>query len=340
MTSLATARKADETEMKYNDIETARRTLDTEIAGLHQLKDLLDHSFEQAVETIQSMKTRKSGRLIITGMGKSGHIGQKMAATFASTGTPAYFVHPGEASHGDLGMVTEHDVVIAISNSGGAPELGDIIAYTRRFSIPLIAITSKSDSNLGKHSDTCLLLPQAKEACPNGLAPTTSTTMTIALGDCLAMALLARQGLTSDDFKVWHPGGKIGSKLMPVSDLMDSFDTLPFVEPTETMDHVIVVLTEKNMGCVIVSEDEKTAMGIITDGDLKRHMASDFLTRQAQQVMTRTPKTISGDTLAGEAIEVMLKKYGNPITSLLVVDNNDTLIGMLRLQTLLAAGVA
>lgn len=339
MTSLATARKGAET-MSYNDIETARQTLDTEIAGLQELKALMDESFGKAVETIQSMKDRKNGRLIITGMGKSGHIGQKMAATFASTGTPSYFVHPGEASHGDLGMVTENDVVIAISNSGGAPELGDIIAYTRRFSIPLIAVTSKRDSNLGKHSDICLLLPQAKEACPNGLAPTTSTTMTIALGDCLAMALLARQGLTSDDFKIWHPGGKIGSKLMPVSDLMDKVSDLPFVAPTDTMDHVIVVLAEKNMGCVIVSNDRKSVEGLITDGDLKRHMAPDFLTKQAGSIMTTNPKIIMDDTLAGEAIEIMLRKYGSPITSLLVTDEYGKLQGMLRLQTLLAAGVA
>ena len=336
MTSLATVN----TTMSVSDIDTAKATIDTEIEGLSQLKDLIDSTFEEAVNTIQTMKDRKSGRLIITGMGKSGHIGQKMAATFASTGTPAYFVHPGEASHGDLGMVTDNDVVIAISNSGGAPELGDIIAYTRRFSIPLIAITSKADSNLGKHSDTCLLLPQAKEACPNGLAPTTSTTMTIALGDCLAMALLARQGLSSDDFKIWHPGGKIGSKLMPVSDLMEPLDNLPFVEPDDTMDKVIVELAEKNMGCVIISENQTSYQGIITDGDLKRHMAPDFLTKTAKTIMTEKPKTISGDMLAGEAIEIMLKKYGTPITSLLVVNKDNNLIGMLRLQTLLSAGVA
>lgn len=340
MTFSVTAKIVNNKTMPYNDIETARKTLATEIAGLEQMKALLDGSFEQAVTIIQTMKDRKNGRLIVTGMGKSGHIGQKMAATFASTGTPAYFVHPGEASHGDLGMITENDVVIAISNSGGAPELGDIITYTRRFSIPLIGITSKEDSNLGKHSDICLLLPQAKEACPNGLAPTTSTTMTIAMGDCLAMALLARQGLTSDDFKIWHPGGKIGSKLLPISELMDRRENLPFVKPTDTMDHVILVLTEKNMGCVVVSSDHETADGIITDGDLKRHMAADFLTKQASVIMTENPKTIEGDTLAGEAIEIMLRRYGSPITSLLVVNSEGDLIGMLRLQILLSAGVA
>jgi len=339
MTSLPTA-KLDSTNTMTNDIQTAKDTLETEIIGLRKLAENIEESFVNAVETIQTMKDHGKGRLIVTGMGKSGHIGQKMAATFASTGTPSYFVHPGEASHGDLGMITQNDVVIAISNSGGAPELGDIIAYTRRFSIPLVALTSKADSNLGKHADIVLLLPQADEACPNGLAPTTSTTMTIAMGDCLAMALLARQGLSSEDFKVWHPGGKLGSKLMPISEIMDPLDALPFVAPTDTMDQVILTLTEHNVGCVIVSPNQKTVDGLITDGDLKRHMGPDFLTREAQIVMTQNPKTISGDVLAGAAIEIMLHKYKSPITSLLVVDDKGDLIGMLRLQALLAAGVA
>lgn len=321
-----------------NDLQVAKDTIKTEIDGLQQLANSIDDNFVQAIEKIQVMKDAGKGRLIITGMGKSGHIGQKIAASFASTGTPSYFVHPGEASHGDLGMITNHDVVIAISNSGGAPELSDIIGYTRRFSIPLIAITSKAESNLGKHADINLLLPQADEACPNGLAPTTSTTMTLTLGDCLAMALLARQGLTSDDFKVWHPGGKLGQKLLPVSELMDT--DLPFVLPTDTMDNVILALTEKNMGCVIVSDNQKTALGLITDGDLKRHMGPDFLTREAQIVMTQNPKTIDSDVLAGVAIDIMLNKYKSPITSLLVTDKNNNLVGILRLQSLLAAGVA
>lgn len=322
------------------DIQTARKTIETEMAGLSLLMDNITDDFVRAVETIQAMKDKGQGRLIVTGMGKSGHIGQKMAATFASTGTPSYFVHPAEASHGDLGMITNHDVVIAISNSGGAPELEDIIAYTRRFKIPLIAITSKADSNLGQHADINLLLPQAAEACPNGLAPTTSTTLTVVMGDCLAMALLARMGLTSDDFKIWHPGGKLGQKLLPVSALMDDKSALPFVSPDDTMDSVIVMLTEKNMGCVIVSNDNDTPLGLITDGDLKRHMAADFLTRRASDIMTANPKTIRDNILAGEAIDIMLHQFKSPITSLLVVDDKDKLVGMLRLQSLLAAGVA
>ena len=323
-----------------NDIQVAKDTIKIEFDGLALLMEGIDNNFETAIQTIQVMKDAGKGRLIITGMGKSGHIGLKMAASFASTGTPSYFVHPGEASHGDLGMITESDVVIAISNSGGAPELADIIAYTRRFSIPLIAITSKADSNLGKHADINLLLPQATEADPNGLAPTTSTTMTLAMGDCIAMALLARQGLTSDDFKIWHPGGKLGAKLLPISEIMDVKTDLPFVQPTNTMDSVILTLTERNMGCVIVSSDNTHADGLITDGDLKRHMGPDFLTREAQIVMTQNPKTINENTLAGVAIDTMLHKYSSPITSLLVVNDNGDLTGMLRLQTLLASGVA
>jgi len=326
--------------MTAQDINIAKETLDIEINGLNLLKDQLDDRFANAIETIQSMKDKGQGRLIVTGIGKSGHIGLKMTASFASTGTPSYFVHPAEASHGDLGMITTHDVVIAISNSGGAPELANIIAYTRRYSIPLIAMTSKPESHLGSNADIILQLPQAKEACPNGLAPTTSTTMTLALGDCLAMALLNRQGLSADDFKVWHPGGKIGSKLMPVSELMDKTENLPFVKPTDTMDQVIITLTEKNMGCVVVSQDNKTIMGLITDGDLKRHMGPDFLTREAQIVMTQNPKTIENTVLAGTAIDRMLNHYKTPISSLIVVNNSDELQGLLRLQTLLSAGVA
>ena len=325
--------------MTNSDIQSAKNTIQAEINGLSQLASGIDNNFAKAIETIQTMKDAHNGRLIITGMGKSGHVGMKLAATFASTGTPASFVHPGEASHGDLGMITDNDVVMAISNSGEAPELSDIIAYTRRFSIPLIGITSNAQSTLGKHSDIILLLPKAAEACPNGLAPTTSTTMTMAIGDAVAIALLERMGMTSDDFKIFHPGGKLGKKLLPISDLMDKGDELPFVKPTDTMDSVLITLTETNKGCVIVSNDNHTALGLITDGDLKRHMAADLLTKQAQAVMTDNPKTIADTTLAVEAVEIMLNKYGQPITSLLAVDANGDLTGLIRMQTLLAAGV-
>jgi arabinose-5-phosphate isomerase len=321
------------------DLSSAKKTIQAEIDGLQKLVDSIDNNFAKAVETIQSMKDSGKGRLIITGMGKSGHIGMKLAATFASTGTPCSFVHPGEASHGDLGMITNSDVVIAISNSGEAPELSDIIAYTRRFSIPLIAITSNADSSLGKHSDINLLLPKSPEACPNGLAPTTSTTMTLAMGDAVAIALLERMGLTSDQFKIFHPGGKLGKKLLPISELMDKGDDLPFVSPTDTMDNVLITMTETNKGCVIVSADQKTVLGIITDGDLKRHMGPELLTREAQIVMTQNPKTIPDTTLAVEAVDIMLNKYKQPITSLIAVNDAGDMTGMIRLQALLIAGV-
>lgn len=338
MTSSPTAKpQSDPSDM--NDIQSAQNTIQTEIDGLQQLAKMIDGAFTRAVETIQTMKDARNGRLIVTGIGKSGHVGMKLAATFSSTGTPCSFVHPGEASHGDLGMITENDVVLAISNSGEAPELADIIAYTRRFRIPLIAITSGGESTLGKHSDICLLLPKAKEACPNGLAPTTSTTMTMAMGDAVAVALLERMGMTAEQFKIFHPGGKLGKKLLPISELMDRHADLPFVHPEDTMDSVLLTMTETNLGCVIVSADKKSVAGIITDGDLKRHMNPDLLQRQAQIVMTQNPKTILQTTLAVEAVDVMLNKYSQPITSLLVTDGDGTLTGLIRLQTLLAAGV-
>lgn len=322
-----------------SDIQSAQKTIQAEIDGLTKLVGSIDESFEKAVETIQSMKESHNGRLIVTGMGKSGHIGMKLAATFASTGTPASFVHPGEASHGDLGMITNNDVIIALSNSGEAPELSDIIAYAKRFGIPLIAITSNAGSTLGSHADIALLLPKSAEACPNGLAPTTSTTMTLAMGDALAIALLERMGLTADQFKIFHPGGKLGKKLLPISELMDKGDDLPFILPSDTMDSVLITMTQTNMGCVIVSIDKKTVMGIITDGDLKRHMAPDLLSRKASDIMTSNPKTIPDKTLAVEAVDIMLTHYKQPITSLIAVDKDGVMAGMIRLQTLLAAGV-
>jgi arabinose-5-phosphate isomerase len=337
--SLHTDKKVTPIPMISTDIAAAERTIQTEIHGLNDLINTIDESFSNAVQTIQDMKDADNGRLIVTGMGKSGHVGMKLAATFSSTGTPASFVHPGEASHGDLGMITNNDVVLALSNSGEAPELSDIIAYTKRFSIPLIAITSNSKSTLGANANICLRLPKSAEACPNGLAPTTSTTMTMAMGDALAVALIDRMGLTADQFKMFHPGGKLGKKLLPISELMDKGDQMPFVKPTDTMDQVLITMTEINKGCVIVSIDKKNAMGLITDGDLKRHMAPDLLGKTADIIMTGNPKTINENTLAVEAVEIMLHHYGQPITSLLVVNEHGDLTGLIRMQSLLAAGV-
>lgn len=321
------------------DIESAKRTIKTEMDGLSALLGSIDNNFADAVAIIQATKDRPKGRLIVTGMGKSGHIGQKMVATFASTGTPCSFVHPAEASHGDLGMITNDDAIIALSNSGETPELSDILAYAKRFAIPLIAITSNKNSTLGQNANVCLALPKVAEACPIGMAPTTSTTMMIALGDALAIALLERMGMTAEQFKLFHPGGKLGQKLLKVSELLVTGDDLPFVLPSDTMDNVLLVMTEKNLGCALISRDRETIDGIITDGDLKRHMSPDLLSRRADTVMTPDPKTILDTLLAVEALDIMLHRHKQPITSLLVVDKDGRFKGLLRLQSLLSAGV-
>jgi arabinose-5-phosphate isomerase len=269
-------------------------------------------------------------------MGKSGHVGCKIAATLASTGTPASFVHPAEASHGDLGMVTRQDAVIALSNSGNTPELGDIIAYTRRFGIPLISICSRAHSILADAADISLLLPAVAEACPLGLAPTTSTTMTLALGDALAIALLERRGFSPEDFQVFHPGGALGKKLVRVSDIMHGPDELPLCPPDMRMSEAILVMTASTFGCVGVTGSEGDLVGIITDGDLRRHMEGDLLTRRADEVMTPGPQSIRSGALAAEALRVMNNRK---ITSLFVVEDGKP-IGFLRMHDLLREGVA
>ncbi len=323
--------------MTKDTITIGRETILTERDGLNALAENLDARFTHAVGTLEKV-SQGSGRVIITGMGKSGHVARKIAATLASTGTPAQFVHPGEASHGDLGMITEQDCVIAISNSGEAAELSDIIAYTRRFAIPLIAITSRPASTLAQHSDILLQLPDAPEACPNGLAPTTSTTATMALGDALAIALLHRKGLTAAEFRVFHPGGKLGQRLKRVSDLMDGLELLPLVGLDTTMDRALLVMSEKNLGCIIVEDAQGKVAGIITDGDLKRHMSPTLLTKKASEVMTVDPQSIAPEALAAEAVDVMLKKFKQPITSLLVIQGGQ-IKGLIRLQACLQAGV-
>ncbi len=324
-----------------SDVLTGRRVLDAEIAGLQALASALDGAFAEAVEAIQAMKSSgRTGRLIIAGIGKSGHVARKLAATFASTGTPSYFVHPGEASHGDLGMVTENDIVLMLSNSGENSELSDLIHYTRRFGITLIGMTSNKDSALARHADIVLLLPKAAEACPNGLAPTTSTTMMIALGDALAVALVERMGLTEEQFKVFHPGGKLGQKLQKVSDIMHGYDDLPLVTEQAQMGEAIIVLSEKNLGAVLIINDEKQLQGIITDGDLKRHMSPNLMEKTVTDIMSVGPKTIRQDALAVEAMNVMTKTPGHYLTSLIVTDNDGALVGMIRLQDCLQAGIA
>jgi arabinose-5-phosphate isomerase len=323
-----------------NDLDIGKRTIEVEAEGLKALAQTLDGAFSEAIDVIHKMKGERRGRLIVAGIGKSGHIAKKIVATLASTGTPSHFVHPGEASHGDLGMVTEHDVVLMISNSGENPELSDLIQYTRRFGIPLIGMTSKQDSALAKHSDILLLMPQMPEACPNGLAPTTSTTMTLALGDAIAVALLERMKLTPEQFGVFHPGGKLGKRLLSVAEVMHPLQNIPMMNSEGTMDQAILLLTSHNLGCVIISNDGKTLEGVITDGDLKRHMSPTLLEKPVKDVMTSTPKTIAQDDLAVQAVNIMSKTPGQYITSLVVLDQDQKLTGLIRLQDCLQIGIS
>ncbi|MCG7394408.1 KpsF/GutQ family sugar-phosphate isomerase [Microvirga sp. ACRRW] len=317
-------------------VASALRTLETEREGLTILMDAIGNGlgplFTAAVETIASSK----GRVIVTGMGKSGHIGRKIVATMASTGTPAHYVHPAEASHGDLGMIQPEDVIIALSWSGETAELADIVGYSRRFRVPLIAFTSNADSTLGQAADICLALPKAKEACPNGLAPTTSTTIQLALGDALAIALLERRGFTAENFRVFHPGGKLGAQLKLVRDIMHKDERLPLVGIDARMDQAIEEIGRKGFGSVIVVNADGTLAGIVTDGDLRRNLRPDLVTLPVTAIMTRTPRTIAPDALLATALEV---EETARITSLIVVDNNKP-VGLVHYLDLLRAGVA
>jgi arabinose-5-phosphate isomerase len=315
----------------HSILESGRATLAMEISGLEAVSSALDEHFIRAVELISGIK----GRLIITGMGKSGHVARKIAATMASTGTPAYFVHPSEASHGDLGMVTQDDALLMLSNSGETSELGDMIAYAKRFAIPIIALVRRSTSMLVDAADIPVVLPEIPEASPTG-APTTSTIMMMAYGDALAMALLDQRGFTKDDFRVYHPGGKLGKNLLRVSDLMHHADTLPLVSMEAPMREVLVTITRHAFGCAAVCKDGKLT-GVITDGDLRRHIQSDFLDLPAREVMTKNPVTVSPRMLVAEAIAIMNSKS---ITSLFALDEEGTPIGLLHIHDCLRAGVA
>ena len=321
----------DETQINV-DITEGQKTLSIEIEGLQKLSDSLDVSFSQAVELLKNC----TGRVIITGMGKSGHVGRKISATFASTGAPSFFVHPGEASHGDLGMVTDDDIVIGLSNSGETKELSDILAYCKRFSIPMIGITSKSESALGQACDICLTLPNTPEACPNGQAPTTSTTMTLALGDALAVALMKRKGWKNTDFKIYHPGGKLGQMLLKVSDLMHGGDALPLVADTATMKDALLVMSSKNFGRTGVINAAGDLVGFVSDGDLRRHMGDDLLDKPVTEVMNATPRVVEPDLLAAEALAIMNEIS---ITDLMVVKDKKP-VGILRLHDIMRAGIA
>jgi arabinose-5-phosphate isomerase len=317
------------------DLLAGRRVLATEAAALSALAEQLDDSFPRAVQILADT----TGRVVVSGMGKSGHVGRKIAATLASTGTPALFVHPAEASHGDLGMVVPGDSVLALSNSGETPELSDIVTHTRRYGLPLVAITGRAESTLARMADVTLLLPPAPEACPMGLAPTTSTTLMLALGDALAVALLSRRGFTAADFRAFHPGGRLGAQLSRVADLMHGQDALPLATPDTPMSEAILRITAKSFGCLGIVEEGRL-VGIITDGDLRRALdqgGTPLLSRRAAEVMTRSPRRVRPDTLAAEALRLM---NTGKITSLFVVDEADRPIGILHVHDLLRAGVA
>ncbi len=315
---------------------SALRTLDFELGGVSLLKQHMAGPLGQAFADAVALLRGLSGRVIVSGMGKSGHIGQKIAATLSSTGTPAFFVHPGEASHGDLGMITPEDAVIALSWSGETAELANLLTYARRFAVPLVAITSRPESSLARAAQHALILPQATEACPHGLAPTTSSLMQLSIGDALAIALLESKGFTAQDFKVFHPGGQLGAILKYVSDLMHTGARLP-VAPLDTpMSEALVLMTEKSFGCLGVVDAQGKLAGILTDGDLRRNMGAGLLSATLAQVMTPDPKTVSPDTLASAALHTL---NSAKITALFVVEEGRP-VGIVHIHDLLRLGVA
>lgn len=316
------------------DIASAKRTIDREVEALRMMENQFDENLTKALDMIQETK----GRIIVTGMGKSGHIARKIAATLASTGTPSFFVHPAEASHGDLGMVTNDDKIIAISNGGESRELSDILLYAKRYGIPLIAITKIPESTLGKAGDIVLKLPDDGEACPLGLAPTSSTTATLVLGDVLAIALMERKGFTKTDYKQRHPGGKLGAILQKVSDLMHKGDDMPIVNEDTPMQEALLVMTSKMLGCVGIIDNSGKLVGIITDGDLRRWLTSDVLNKKVSEVMTKNPKVVSPDILAAEALNIM-NNTGRGITQLFAVQDGKP-VGIIHIHDCLRIGAA
>jgi arabinose-5-phosphate isomerase len=313
------------------------RTLALEIEGLQELQRALEGSLgTRALEAV-SLIIARPGRLIVTGMGKSGHVGRKIASTMASTGTPTLFVHPAEASHGDLGMITRQDVVLALSWSGEAPELADVIAYTRRFDVPLIAITSRPESALGSAADISLVLPRMPEACPNGLAPTTSTTMQLAMGDALAISLLQQRGFSPADFRSFHPGGRLGAQLKRARDLMHDGDEIPSVTQAATLGEAIMEMTSRRFGITGVVNSDGCLIGVLTDGDLRRALQGGYsLDIIVTEVMTKAPRTTSPQTLAADLLSMMNE---HSITSVFVIEDGQRPIGVLHLHDLLRAGV-
>jgi len=317
-------------------IKSAKTTLRSEKGGLEALIKALDGGLGAAFNQTVELMSNVSGRVILTGIGKSGHIGRKIAATLASTGTPAYFVHATEASHGDLGMFTSADIILALSWSGETLELKDMIEFSRRHKVPLIAMTARISSALGKAADVALELPNVDEACPNGLAPTTSTTMQLALGDALALALLEHKGFTAMDFRKFHPGGKLGASLTYVRDLMHEGAGVPLAGLDVSMSEALLIMSEKSFGCLGVTDANGELAGIITDGDLRREMSSGLLDQLTRNIMTLSPKAIPPDMLASTALEII---NASSITSLFVIDKGKP-IGIVHIHDLLRAGIA
>jgi arabinose-5-phosphate isomerase len=312
-------------------LDTARRVILEEAAGLQALSEAIGQGFEDAVALILNAK----GRIIVSGIGKSGHIARKIAATLASTGSPAQFVHPAEASHGDLGMVTSDDIVLALSNSGEAPELANLVAYTRRYKIPLIALSSREDSTLATQADIRINIPQLGEACGHGVVPTTSTTMSLAVGDALAITLMEARDFTPSDFRAFHPGGKLGAQLARVADLMHSGNAIPLVEKHTAMSDTLLMMSQKGLGVVGVADNKGYLAGIITDGDLRRHM-DGLLDMSAGDVMTAKPKTTTPHALAAQAVGMM---NASNITCLFALNDDNTIAGVIKIHDCLRAGV-
>ncbi|KQT84027.1 KpsF/GutQ family sugar-phosphate isomerase [Aurantimonas sp. Leaf443] len=315
--------------------QSALRTLDVQIAGMTTLREALADGLDAALSQVVDLVLGSSGRVIVSGMGKSGHIGRKIAATLASTGTPAFFMHPAEASHGDLGMVAGDDLVLALSWSGETRELGDIASYTRRYQVPLVAVTSERDSTLGRAADLVLALPKVTEACPHGLAPTTSTLLQLALGDAIAIALLERRSFTPAHFHRFHPGGKLGSILRTAGDLMRRAPDIAAVGPQVTLGAAVIEMTTRSLGSAFVVDEEDRVLGVVTDGDLRRHLRGDFLARPVCEVMTPRPVSCAPDMLGSAALALMSRHKVNA----LAVVSGERIVGVLTMHMLLAAGI-
>jgi len=318
--------------IEHDDLTVARRVVSQESRALARLAQALTNNFVDSTELLAATR----GRIVLSGIGKSGHIANKIAATFASTGAPALFVHPAEASHGDLGMITDADTLLMLSNSGETPELADLVNYAKRFHIPLVVIVGQAPSTLADAATVALVLPDEPEAGTLGLAPTTSTVMMLALGDALAVALLERKGLTAEDFKLYHPGGKLGRRLVRVADIMHEGDALPLVPADTAMAEALIVMTAKRLGCVGATDGEGALVGIVTDGDLRRHMEAHLLEKRVSEIMTSSPVTIPRSALGAEAVHLMNERK---ITSLFVVEGKRP-VGIVHIHDCLRAGLA